>query len=616
MAVGSPDPGEKPDARVGALVAQRYRILARIGEGGMGAIYEAEQLTTSKRFAVKTLHPEFGRITEVVRRFEREAKAASLLNHPGIVSVTDFGTLDDGALFFVMELVRGRSLGDLLDARTLADSRRSLVIVRRVLEALAHAHAHGVIHRDLKPDNVMLLDAGESEEERDIVKLVDFGIAKVVGEAEAELGGEKLTQAGVTFGTPDYMAPEQALGEVVDARADLYAVGVILFEMLAGRKPFDNPDKMAVVRMQVTVAPPTLADAGRDRVFTPALEALVARALEKRREQRFASAEEMIAAVDKALASLDEPAPAPAPVPLATLTPVVAPPRARAAAPSLLGHPPRPNLTRLLVIGLPLLTLIVVVIVAIASGGDGDGKGATGKGRKGGKDGKGKPGLGLAIPPPLPAKTPRAERAEKLLVAGDAEGAVAQLEAELAAEGGARDAWGHLVLGHARARLDKDVEALAAYERALALAPALADDEVMRKNVLAMVDKKDKTAALAAFELAADKLGAAARARIAKVASTGKVKEVRRRAYAIAERDGFLGKVDRLASFTLDLQQGRTCADRRAAIPRIRALKDKAAIPALKKAANRSGGFLGLEDVNGCLERDANEAVEYLEGLP
>src|SRR5262249_51571224 len=175
-------------------VAERYRLTAPIGRGGMGAIYEAEHVLTHKKLAIKMLLPGYGRIPEIAKRFEREARAASLLSHPNIVSVIDFGTLPDGALFLAMELVAGRPLGDVMENEP-SSIERSLAIVRQVLEALQHAHAAGVVHRDLKPDNIMLVDFGD---ERDVVKLLDFGIAKVVGEAAARVGEkEDLTLAGI-----------------------------------------------------------------------------------------------------------------------------------------------------------------------------------------------------------------------------------------------------------------------------------------------------------------------------------------------------------------------------------------------------------------------------------
>jgi eukaryotic-like serine/threonine-protein kinase len=282
----------------------RYRLRGLIGQGGAGAVYEAEHIATGDPLAIKVLLPGHDDAARVVARFRREAKAASQLDHPNIVEVLDLVSEGD-ALYLVMELIRGRAVADLVEAGELT-ARRTLVIGRQVLEALAHAHARGMIHRDIKPENLMLETLGEPGRAYERVKLLDFGLVKLIGDAAGEAGAEKLTQTGLVFGTPAYMAPEQALGRAVDGRADLYSLGVVLFEMLTGRKPFRSPDVLTLLRMQTSTPPPTLASVAPGRPWcTPALEQLVGRALLKRPDARFASAEEMIAALDAAFVSLD-----------------------------------------------------------------------------------------------------------------------------------------------------------------------------------------------------------------------------------------------------------------------------------------------------------------------
>jgi len=288
----------------GRIIAGRYRLLALIGQGGMGAVYEAERVDTDQRLAVKMLLPDLPNASEIAERFKREAKAATLLDHPNIVEVLDLVS-EDNTLYLVMELVRGHSIGKLLDAGPLAP-RRSLIITRQVLEALSHAHAQGIIHRDLKPDNLMIVNVGDSGRERELVKLLDFGILKLVGDAAEAIGGDKLTKTGLVFGTPAYLSPEQALGRLVDARSDLYSLAIVLFEMLTGRTPFRSPDPQTLVRMQVAAPPPSLASVAPGRPWcTPALEQFFRRALAKLAALRFADATEMIAALDAAFISLD-----------------------------------------------------------------------------------------------------------------------------------------------------------------------------------------------------------------------------------------------------------------------------------------------------------------------
>jgi serine/threonine protein kinase len=283
------------DALIGRTVGGRYRIARRIGSGGMGSVYAAVHLPSGETRALKAL-PRVGTAEEIQRRFEREAKAASLLSHPNIVEVLDFIANEADAAFLVMELVEGVSLSDRLDQGALP-AGAALAIAREVLLALEEAHAAGIVHRDLKPGNVMLVGGAE-----DRIKLIDFGIVKLLGDAAADIGADKLTRTGVVFGTPEYLSPEQALGRPVDARADLYALGVILFEMLTGARPFDDTDPMALLRMHCTAAPPRLADAAPDRKFGAETEALVARALAKKPDDRFPSAramrEEVAAAAD------------------------------------------------------------------------------------------------------------------------------------------------------------------------------------------------------------------------------------------------------------------------------------------------------------------------------
>ena len=291
-------PPARAKALIGTTISDRYRIEKLLGEGGMGAVYQAEHILMRKRMAIKVLHPEMTRLPEVVQRFEREAMAAAHIEHPNIVGASDFGKLEDGSFFLALEYVEGKSLREVIAGGRL-ELGRALHISRQIASALSRAHALKIVHRDLKPENVMLI---EREGDRDFVKVLDFGIAKVqIGELTAsDVGGAAgpgqpvLTQAGMVYGTPEYMAPEQALGQPVDARADLYALGIILYEMLVGERPFNADSKVALLGMQVTMQPAPMKTKAPDADIPDDVELLVKRLLAKEANERLGDARELI----------------------------------------------------------------------------------------------------------------------------------------------------------------------------------------------------------------------------------------------------------------------------------------------------------------------------------
>ncbi len=288
-----------PESLVGIVVAGRYRVERVVGEGGMGAVYQAEHVLMRKRFALKVLHPEMGRLPEVVARFEREAMAAAHIEHPNVAGATDFGKLDDGSFFLVLEYVEGESLRDAV-AKGRLDLGRALYITRQIASALARAHTLGIVHRDLKPENIMLV---EREGASDFVKVLDFGIAKVpIGEfvGQSPQAGQALTRLGMVYGTPEYMAPEQALGQPVDARADLYALGAMAFEMITGARPYNHESKVTLLGMHVTAPIPSMAERAPGANIPPEIDAIVARLLAKDAAARFSDARELIEAIDAA----------------------------------------------------------------------------------------------------------------------------------------------------------------------------------------------------------------------------------------------------------------------------------------------------------------------------
>ena len=287
------------DPLLGTVVADRYQVQALIGRGGMGAVYRAEHVHMKKVMALKILHPAMSLNAEVVARFEREAVAAGRLRHPGIVTATDFGDLGDGSFYLALEFVDGKSLSDVLAKTGALDEERAMGIAYQMTLALSAAHAEGIIHRDLKPDNVMLV---RTDDEEDFVKVLDFGIAKMQSEEGVPQG---LTRAGLVFGTPEYMSPEQAMGHDADGRSDIYAVGVILYEMLAGRSPFHADTVTAMLTAQITEPPPPLAS------VSPPLAALVVRLLEKEPQKRPTTADEVSESLFEVMTQLTYKPPSP-----------------------------------------------------------------------------------------------------------------------------------------------------------------------------------------------------------------------------------------------------------------------------------------------------------------
>src|SRR4029079_2715673 len=238
---------ERADPHIGKLLDGKYRLDAFLSQGGMGAVYKARHVMLDKAVAVKLIKPELVTSAEIVRRFQREARAASNLNHPNIIGVYDLGQTDDGTLYIAMEYIDGPSLKELIRTTGALPVDRIVPILTKVSSALALAHSHNIIHRDLKPHNIMLARGAGG---REVPKLLDFGIAKTFDEA-----GTQLTQTGFAIGTPQYMAPEQAAGKEVTAQSDLYSLGVILYEMLIGEVPFDAPPTAAILIKQLTETP-------------------------------------------------------------------------------------------------------------------------------------------------------------------------------------------------------------------------------------------------------------------------------------------------------------------------------------------------------------------------
>jgi serine/threonine-protein kinase len=276
---------------LGRVVAGKFRIDSFVGGGAVGAVYRARQVALDKDVAVKILHGEHAGDATYAARFQREARAASRLDHPNSVRVLDFGQEPDGLLYIAMEFLDGRDLFHVIRQDWPLPPQRTADVLGQALAALAVAHDMGIVHRDLKPENIMMLTGTDDEgRPRDVVKVCDFGIAKFTEQRETG-AGQKLTSQGIVVGTPEYMSPEQGKGEALDARSDLYAMGVILYQMLTGRVPFEAETAVGVVLKHVTeeAAAPRTINAGAD----PRLEAICLKAMRKKREDRYQAAREM-----------------------------------------------------------------------------------------------------------------------------------------------------------------------------------------------------------------------------------------------------------------------------------------------------------------------------------
>ncbi|MEM9455212.1 MAG: protein kinase [Myxococcota bacterium] len=272
----------------GIVIDGRYAIVRELGRGSMGAVYEAEQVTLHKRVALKIMQLDpvlqansGGRM---VKRFLREARVASSLNHRNVVDISDFGNVDEHTTYYVMELLEGRDLASVLRAEGPLPWPRVQQLIGQVLEALDEAHGKGIVHRDIKPANVMLLDQRD-EDGHEWIKVLDFGIAKV---QDADQESQALTGTSEILGTVKYMAPELAQGHPPDPRVDLYAVGIVAYELLTGAAPFDSPSTFQLLMQQINDPPPPMA--GRLPGVSPAIEAFIGRVLEKSPDARYPSA--------------------------------------------------------------------------------------------------------------------------------------------------------------------------------------------------------------------------------------------------------------------------------------------------------------------------------------
>ncbi len=561
-----PPPGSE-SAGIGNIVDSRYRITGKLGSGGMGCVYLAEHVSIRRPVALKLLHPEACEVDEYAKRFEREAFAIGRIDHPNCVKVSDFGKIDDGTWYMVLELLDGVLLFDLLDKERRIEWKRALHIARHILSALAHVHERGIIHRDIKPENIILVD---QDGDPDFAKIVDFGIAKLKDEAQPDedtgllTHDNKLTQRGITIGTPTYIPPEQAYGRPIDGRADLYSLSVMLYEMIAGVPPFDADDVGALLRMHISSKVPPFAEMAPGLEVPTAVEQLIRHGLAKRAPDRIGSAQEYIEQIDAIL-----PAREPRKLVLPNVQSLVVDRIRGTVAPAMARTVPKKSALR----WVAATALTVVALFALGA---------------------------FALSGNEPESLPRAPASE--------------LE---------QPGLSVLAFGHARVAEHRSILALAAYEKAVLRDPLLAHDETMRDNVEAMLGNDVPAVIDAVLDflgfLVSETDDSSAAEQLVDLASSTKMSYRRHKALSVAQNVGLGDRVDLLSSYLLDLRLGETCKIRKEGVAKLRALGDKRAIPALRAARTRTrteGGVVKRKvNTNACLRADANRAIRYLESL-
>jgi serine/threonine protein kinase/tetratricopeptide (TPR) repeat protein len=606
------EPAPERDPLLGTILAGRYRIEALVGSGGMGAVYRAEHVHMRKAVAVKVLHKQMTAFPEVVARFEREAVAGGRIEHPHVVSASDFGQLEDGSFYLVLEFVEGQSLAKLVSKSGALGALRSLRIARQIVEALQAAHGAGIVHRDLKPDNVMLI---VKDDQPDFVKVLDFGIAKIKVEEAVEQ--QNLTQIGTVFGTPEYMSPEQARGELVDARADLYTVGVILYEMLSGISPFKDDDLVVVLTRHLTADPPPLpAD------LDPMIVDLVLLMLRKNRDERVQTAAELIERIDvilgapvSAVGFAGIPSSGSARARLGTLSSSdldAASTRdvavSEGLAPTLLGQSTFAGLpagssasllNRPVWLGrrsVPLWLLgagalgsvfgiaTLIVVASLIFGGKSEASIS--------KDGA---RAAAAKDPELAQLIARAETGDQT--------ALAELTAR---PENARTQGAWRALGHGYAKLGQFSASISAYQSGVAAAPELLKDPQLLADVrLAALDSQSSDAAM---KLAASALGASGADILYDVWESSKTVPSRaalsKQARGLLDDDAERAQASPALRVLLELgkAQKEGCASVKRWLGHAAAAGDARVVPALKRFDDHRGcGFLGLADCYGCL---------------
>jgi serine/threonine protein kinase len=588
------------------MIGGRYRIDSILGEGGMGTVYAAEHALMRKRVALKVLHPVMSQNPDMVARFEREAMAAAHIDHPNIAGATDFGQLDDGSFFLVLELIEGENLRVVI-ARDRLPIERAIHIGKQIASALARAHALGVVHRDLKPDNVMLITRGD---DTSFVKVLDFGIAKVpilelgaqpppssIGTPPPESASPRvLTQIGMIYGTPEYMAPEQALGQPVDSRADLYALGVLLFEMITGKRPFDHDNTAMLLGLHVAGAVPAMATVAPDLQVPSALEAIVRRLLAKDPAQRFATATELEEALAQA-SFVSLPTEPPPGMSRASDRPRTLPPWALPVAGA----------------GLFAIVTLVAASFLFARGAS-----STPPFRTDSAPLTRDAASSVAVP--VPSAVPEdplagvIAAAEQALKKKNPAGAIALMTPIEATNGDRADV--HRILERAYGMTHDRASALHEADSWLALDPAAVSDLGLQTDVGEAATHQETTDQ--AIAVLASRLGEPGVDILYDLAyAPHQPPWLSHKAKAALARPELRAHAGPSAGILLDLRAASTCEAKHALLPRVKAVGDHRALLILQPLASTGGcGFLGRHDCYPCLHKDSDltDAIAAVHG--
>jgi eukaryotic-like serine/threonine-protein kinase len=461
------------DPLIGTIIGDRYRVEKELGSGGMGTVYCAEHVMMEKRVALKVLHPNLAVVGSVMDRFQREAVALSRIEHPNVVSATDFGKLKNGSYYLALEYVDGHNLAEALQKEGRFDVKRALAISEQIAQALVAAHGHGIVHRDLKPHNVMLSGTVGSE----TVKVLDFGLAKL----RSKTIEGSTANIGAVFGTPHYMAPEQVASTNVDGRADIYSLGIMLYEMLSGRRPFDADSPNVVLDLQMSQPPPPLPEHLPDDV-----RALVGHLLQKLPEHRPTDAKQVVLRLHE----LIHPTP-PEPPPTLTWQEWLQQEVAVAAL----------TLPRWALL-LPAIVFVAILTLGFLISPD-DGPSAANSSQTLALESANAEPAASPVPPSAAPATTQWPQLVSLAEFGDVE-ALKQLRA-IPNPQRSREVW--LVIGQGLVKAGNGLDALHEYEQASKHKPEVKSDAAFTKVIRELASNNDSSIALAALNLAALSFG-------------------------------------------------------------------------------------------------------------